>query len=182
MAIRQTKTSGIDKLIQEIDAQTAGQQEAVITAEHIEALQKLNSTLLEGIVELKNAKYRVDDAREVCENIYKRLWGILDGIQAALLRAENTRIKAHIDEKDIQRLAKLSDGILKVEEQLLNRHLEKQKELWRTNLAGQRHNLESSEGIWLSKKAFHTLLWFFLLPLCYTIISIACYISVFIEK
>lgn len=71
MVIRQTKTSGIDKLMQEIDAQTAEQQEAVITTEHIEALQKLNSTLLEGIVELKNAKYRVDDAREVCENIYK---------------------------------------------------------------------------------------------------------------
>lgn len=177
MAIRQTKTSGIDKLMQEIDAQTAGQQEAVITAEHIEALRRLNSTLAESIVELKDAKYCVDDAREVCGSIYKRLWGILDGIQAALLRAENTRIKAHIDENDIQRLAKFSDGILKVEEQLLNRHLEKQKELWRTYLAEQHRNLESSDGIWLSKKAFHTLLWFFLLPLCYTIISIACYIS-----
>lgn len=177
MAIRQPKISGIDKLMQKIDTQTAGQQEAVITTEHIEALQKLNSTLLEGIVELKNAKYRVDDAREVCENIYKRLWGILDGIQAALLRAENTRIKAHLDEKEFQRLAKLSDSILKAEEQLLNRHLGKQKELWYTTLAEQRRNLESSEGIWLSKKAFHTLLWFFLLPLCYTIISIACYIS-----
>lgn len=182
MAIRQTNTSGIDKLMQEIDAQTAGQQEAVIAAEHIEALQKLNSTLLEGIVELKNAKYRVDDAREVCENIYKRLWGILDGIQAALLRAENTRIKAHLDEKEFQRLAKFSDGILKAEEQLHNRHLEKQKELWRTTLAEQRRNLESNDGIWLSKKAFHTLLWFFLLPLCYTIISICYYLTVLFGK
>lgn len=182
MAIRQTNTSGIDKLMQEIDAQTAGQQEAVITAEHIEALRRLNSTLAESIVELKDAKYCVDDAREVCESIYKRLWGVLDGIQAALLRAENTRIKAHIDENDIHQLTNLSDSILKVEEQLLNRHLEKQKELWRTYLAGQRHNLESSEGIWLSKKAFHTLLWFFLLPLCYTIISICYYLSVLFGK
>ena len=178
MAIRQNKTSGIDSLMQEMEAQAAEQQETIVTTEQIEALKQLNGTLRESIVELKDAKYRVDDAREVCEDIYKRLWGICDGVHAALLRAENTRIKAHIDEKEIQRLAKFSDGILKTEEQLLNRHLEKQKELWHTSLARQRCNLESNKGIWLSKKAFHTWLWFFLLPLCYTIISICYYLAV----
>ena len=178
MAIRQNKTSGIDTLMQEMEAQAAEQQETIVTTEQIEALKQLNGTLRESIVELKDAKYRVDDAREVCEDIYKRLWGICDGVHAALLRAENTRIKAHIDEKEIQRLAKFSDGILKAEEQLLNRHLDKQKELWHTSLARQHRNLESNEGIWLSKKAFHTWLWFFLLPLCYTIISICYYLAV----
>ncbi len=178
MAIRQTKTSGIDNLMQEMDAQAAGQQEAVITAEHIEALKQLNGTLAESIVELNDAKYRVDDAREVCESIYKRLWDIIGAIQTAMLRTENIRLKAHIDEKEFMRLAKLSGDILKVEEQLLNQHLEKQKQLWDTSFARQRRNLESNDGIWLSKKAFHTWLWFFLLPLCYTIISIAYYISV----
>ena len=178
MAIRQNKTSGIDTLMQEMEAQAAGQQEAVIATEDIEALKQLNGTLRESIVELKDAKYRVDDAREVCEDIYKRLWGICDGVHTALLRAENLRLKAHIDEKDIQRLAKFSGSILKAEEQLLERHLEKQKELWHTSLARQRRNLESNEGIWLSKKAFHTWLWFFLLPICYTIISICYYLAV----
>ena len=178
MAIRQSKTSGIDTLMQEIEAQAAEQQETIVTTEHIEKLKQLNGTLRESIAELKDAKYRVDDAREVCEDIYKRLWGICDGVHAALLRAENTRIKAHIDEKEIQRLAKFSDGILKAEDQLLNRHLEKQKDLWNTSLARQCRSLESNEGIWLSKKAFHTWLRFFLLPLCYTIISICYYLAV----
>ena len=178
MAIRQTKTSGIDTLMQEMEAQAAEQQEAAVTTEQFEALKRLNGTLRESIAELKDAKYRVDDAREVCEDIYKRLWGICNGVHAALLRAENLRIKAHIDEKEIQRLAKFSDSILKAEEQLLNRHLEKQKELWNTSLTRQRRNLEFNEGIWLSKKAFHTWLWFFLLPLCYTIISICYYLAV----
>ena len=178
MAIRQNKTSGIDTLMQEMEAQAAEQQETIVTTEHIEALKQLNGTLRESIVELKDAQHRVDDAREVCEDIYKRLWGICDGVHAALLRAENTRIKVHIDEKEIQRLAKFSDGILKAEEQLLNRHLEKQKELWHASLTRQRRNLESNEGIWLSKKAFHTWLWFFILPLCYTIISICYYLAV----
>ena len=178
MTIRQTKTSGIDNLMQEMDERTAEQHEAIVTAEHIEALKQLNGTLSESIVELKDAKYRVDDARKVCESIYIRLWDIIEAIQTAMLRAENIRLKAHIDEKELQRLAKFSDGILKVEEQLLNRHLEKQKELWYTVFAEQRHNLESTDGIWLSKKAFHTWLWFFLLPLCYTIISTCYYLSV----
>ncbi len=178
MAIRQTKTSGIDNLMQEMEVQTAEQQEAVITSEHIEALKRLNGTLSESIVELKDAKYGVDDAREVCESIYKRLWDIIEAIHTAMLRAENIRLKAHIDEKEVQRLAKLSGGILKAEEQLLDQHLEKHKQLWRTSLTEQRRNLESNSSIWLSKKAFHTWLWFFLLPLCYTIISIAYYISV----
>jgi len=182
MAIRQTKTSGIDNLMQEIDAQATEQHESVVVAEHIEELKRLNDTLQESIVQLKDAKYGVDDAREVCESIYKRLWGILNGIQAALLRAENTRIKAHIDENELQQLAQFSDGILKAEEQILNLHLEKQIVLWRTSLAEQRHNLESNKGIWLSKSAFHTLLWFFLLPLCYTIISIGYYLSALLGK
>ena len=173
MAIRQNKTSGIDTLMQEMEAQAAEQNEAVITTEQIEALKQLN-----GTVELKDAKFRVDDAREVCEDIYKRLWGICDGVHAALLRAENTRIKAHIDEKEVQKLSQFSESLRAAEEQLLERHLEKQKELWHTSLARQRRNLESNEGIWLSKKAFHTWLWFFLLPLCYTIISICYYLAV----
>ena len=177
MAIRQNKTSGIDNLMQEMEAQTAEQQEAAVTAEQIEALKQLNGTLRESIVELKDAKFRVDDAREVCEDIYKRLWGICDGVHAALLRAENTRIKAHIDEKEVQKLSQFAESLRTAEEQLLERHLEKQKELWRTSLARQRRNLESNEGIWLSKKAFHTWLWFFLLPLCYTIISICYYLA-----
>lgn len=182
MAIRQTKTSGIDELMQEIDIQASGQHRAAVSAEHIEELKRLNDTLQESIGQLKATKAGMDDAREICESIYKRLWGIIDGIQAALLRAENTRIKAHLDEKEMQQLAKLSGGILKAEEQLLNRHLEKHKALWRTTLAEQRHNLESGKGIWLSKSAFHTLLWFFLLPLCYTVISTAYYLTVFLGK
>jgi len=182
MAIRQTKTSGIDELMQEIDTQATEQHEAAVTTEHIEELKRLNDTLQESLGQLKDTKAGMDDAREVCENIYKRLWGIIDAIKAALLRAENTRIKAHIDENEVQQLAQFSEKILVAEEQLLNQHLEKQKELWRTCLAEQNHNLESNQGIWLSKSAFHTLLWFFLMPLCYTIISIGYYISMLFEK
>ena len=162
--------------------QASGQHRAVVSAEHIEELKRLNDTLQETIVQFKAAKAGMDDAREICENIYKRLWSILDGIQAALLRAENTRIKAHLDEKEVQQLAQFSGKVIADEEQLLNRHWEKQKELWRTTLTEQRRNLESSEGIWLSKSAFHTLLWFFLLPLCYTIISICYYLTVFFRE
>lgn len=182
MAIRQTKTSGIDNLMHKIDTQAAEQHEAAVTVEHIEELKRLNDTLQESIVQLKDAKYGIDDAREVCESIYKRLWGIIDAIQAALLRAENTRIKAHIDEKELQQLSLFSDEFLKAEEQMLNQHLEKQKELWHTSLSEQRHHLESNKGIWLSKSAFHTLLRFFLLPLIYTVISIGYYISMLFEK
>ena len=178
MAIRQTKTSGIDTLMQEMEAQAAEQQETIVTTEQIEALKQLNGTLCESIVELKDTKFRVDDAREVCEDIYKRLWGICDGVHAALLRAENTRIKAHIDEKEVQKLSQFAESLRAAEEQLLERHLEKQKELWHASLTRQRRNLESNEGIWLSKKAFHIWLWFFLLPLCYTIISICYYLAV----
>ena len=160
----------------------SGQHSAVVSAEHIEELKRLNDTLQESIVQLKAAKAGMDDAREVCESIYKRLWGILDGIQTALLRAENTRIKAHLDEKEVQQLAQFSGKVIAAEKQLLNRHLEKQKELWRTTLAEQRRNLESNKGIWLSKSAFHTLLWFFLLPLYYTVISIAYYLTVLFWK
>lgn len=182
MVIRQTKISGIDKLMQNIDVQVTEQHEATVTVEHIEELKRLNDTFLQSIVQLKDTKAGMDDAREVCESIYKRLWGILNGIQAALLRAENTRIKAHIDETELQQLSLFSDEFLKAEEQMLNQHWEKQKQLWHTSLSEQRRNLESSEGIWLSKKAFLTLLWFFLPPLCYTIISICYYLSVLLRK
>ena len=168
--------------MQEIDTQTAEQHEVTVTMEHIEELKRLNDTLQESLVQLKDAKAGMDDAREVCESIYKRLWGILDAIHASLLQAENTRIKAHIDETELQKLSLFSDEFLKAEEQLLNLHLEKQKELWRTSLSEQRHNLESNKGIWLSKSAFHTLLWFFLLPLIYTVISIGYYISMLFGK
>ena len=134
MAIRQNKTSGIDTLMQEMEAQAAEQQETIVTTEQIETLKRLNGTLRESIVELKDAKYRVDDAREVCEDIYKRLWGICDGVHAALLRAENLRLKAHIDEKEVKKLSQFAESLRAAEEQLLERHLEKQKELWHTSL------------------------------------------------
>lgn len=39
--------------MQEMDALATRQQEAVITAEHIEVLKQLNETLWESLVELK---------------------------------------------------------------------------------------------------------------------------------
>ena len=53
--------------MQEIDTQAAKQHEAVITVEHIEELKQLNDTLQESIIQLKDAKAGMDDAREVCE-------------------------------------------------------------------------------------------------------------------
>ena len=70
--------------MQEMEVQTAWQQEAAVTTEHIETLMRLNGTLRESIVELKDAKFRVDDAREVCESAYKRLWDIIGEIQTAM--------------------------------------------------------------------------------------------------
>ena len=116
--------------------------------------------------------------RKVCESVYKRIWDIIGAIQTTMLRAENLRIKAHIDEKEVQKLSQFAEKLRAAEGQLLERHLEKQKELWLTSISRQRRNLESNEGIWLSKKAFHTWLWFFLLPLCYTIISLCYYLAV----
>lgn len=179
MAIRQTKTSGIDELMQEIDAQATERHKAAVPTEHIEELKRLNDTLQEGIMQLKDARNGMDDAREVCEDIYKRLWGIIDAIHASLLQAENTRIKARIDENEVRRLVQFSEKIIASEEQLLNRHLEKQKVLWRTFLVEQRHNLENNKGIWLSKSVFHTLLWLFLILVIYTVISICRYITVY---
>ena len=51
--------------MQEMETQAAEQQETIVTTEQIEVLKQLNGTLRESIVELKDAKYRVDDAREV---------------------------------------------------------------------------------------------------------------------
>lgn len=73
--------------MQEIDMQASGRHKAVVSVEQIEELKRLNDTLQESIVQFKDAKTGMDDAREICESIYKRLWGIIDGIQVALLRA-----------------------------------------------------------------------------------------------
>ncbi len=107
-------------------------------------------------IEVADKHYRVDIPKEAYHvlanvlslaDIEECAAGILDMQKTAMLRAENIHLKAHIDEKEVQRPAEFSDGILKVEEQPLNRHLEKQKQLWGTSLAEQHHNLKSNDGI-----------------------------------
>lgn len=108
-----------------------------------------------------------------------RLWEIYDGVHADLLHAENTHIKAYIDENEVKKMSQFAEWLCVAEEQMLEWHLEKQKQLWHTSLVELHRNLESNKRFWLSKKAFHTCPYFFLIPLCYTIISICYYITAF---
>ena len=130
-----------------------------------EELQKKSDVTLEQIRK-EHALFQgllkaLSEAREECAAVTKVLQAAKDsadnasgGICAAIVRAENTSIKARLDDASFRLLDRLHAKWLEQEKQVLGEQFKQQEVLWQKQSARLVNIMKNNEGVWISKRLF----------------------------
>ena len=101
------------------------------------------------------------EAREECASITKVLQAAkgsadnaIGGICAAIVKAENTSIRARLDDASFRLLDRLHAKWLEQEKQVLGEQFKQQEVLWQKQGARLVNIMKNNEGVWISKRLF----------------------------
>lgn len=172
------KYNDLISAIKEDEEKKEEQKRFDATLEQIKEALALLQKLLEAIKEAKECgemtQKGLDAATQSAENIITRICN-------AIVRVENTPIKARLDEKSIQQLKELHDQWLGQEEQKLAEHDKRQETNWQKHSQRLTDIVKNNEGIWISTKVFYIVGSLSLLSIITIAMEIAFYVC-FIPK
>lgn len=153
-----------------------------------EELQKMSDVTLEQIRE-EHALFQgllkaMREAREECAAVAEVLQAAKDsadnaigGICAAIAKAENTSIKARLDDASFRLLDRLHARWLEQEKQVLGEQFKQQEVLWQKQGIRLVNIMRNNEGVWISKRTFYIVAILSLLSI--GIIAIEIYVYVY---
>ena len=111
------------------------------------------------------ARKTLDANREANDNNVKIQKGLnaaaqsadnaITGICAAIVKAENTTIKARLDDESLKQLRDIHDQWLEQEKQMLADHDKQQEESWKKHSQRLTDIVKNNEGVWISTKVFY---------------------------
>ena len=130
-----------------------------------EELQKKSDVILEQIREeqalFQGLLKAMREAREECAAVAEVLQSAKDsadnaigGICAAIVKAENTSIRARLDDASFRLLDRLHAKWLEQEKQVLGEQFKQQEVLWQKQGARLVNIMKNNEGVWISKRLF----------------------------
>ena len=123
-----------------------------VTLEQIKEALTLLQKLLEAIKEAKECgvttQKGLDAATKSADNA-------ISGICSAIVKAENTPIKAKLDDESLKKLQNLHTQWLGQEEQKLADHNKQQETIWQKHSQRLTDIVKNNEGVWISTKLFY---------------------------
>ena len=122
------------------------------TLEQIKEALTLLQKLLEAIKEAKECgvttQKGLDAATKSADNA-------ISGICSAIVKAENTPIKAKLDDESLKQLHDTHDQWLGQEKQALADHNQQQEAIWQKQNQRLTNIVKNNEGVWISTRVFY---------------------------
>ena len=122
------------------------------TLEQIREALTLLQKLLEAIKEAKESSVTTQKGLDAAT---KSADNAISGICAAIVKAENTPIKAKLDDESMKQLHDMHAQWLGQEEQKLVDHNQQQETIWQKQSQRLTDIVKNNEGVWISTKLFY---------------------------
>ena len=122
------------------------------TLEQIKEALTLLQKLLEAIKEAKESSVTTQKGLDAAT---KSADNAISGICSAIVKAENTPIKAKLDDESLKKLQNLHTQWLGQEEQKLADHNKQQETIWQKHSQRLTEIVKNNEGVWISTKLFY---------------------------
>ena len=133
------------------------------------------SELEKAASSLQEAKDNLNKATEKADNVTK-------AIDCFIAKVRNIKIKAKVDDADIEKLTDARKKLIGDESKLLEDHRKENKEILIRHFYDMSNMMSRNEGVWLSNGWVKALLWIILPCFLYTVISIVYFLASYIDK
>ena len=143
------------------------------TLEQIREALTLLQKLLEAIKEAKESSITTQKGLDAAT---KSADNAISGICSAIVKAENTPIKAKLDDESLKQLHDTHAQWLSQEEQKLADHNKQQEMNWKKHSQRLTDIVKNNEGVWISTKLFYIVVSLSLLSIITIAMEIAFYV------
>jgi len=134
-------------------------------------------TLLQKLLEAtKEAKESSEMTQKGLDAATKSAYNAISGICSAIVKAENTPIKAKLDDESMKQLHDMHAQWLGQEEKKLVDHNQQQETIWQKHSQRLTDIVKNNEGVWISTKLFYVVGSISLLSIITIVLEIAFYV------
>ena len=138
--------------IKEDEEKKEEQNRVDATLEQIREALTLLQKLLEAIKEAKESSITTQKGLDAAT---KSADNAISGICSAIVKAENTPIKAKLDDEGLKQIHDSHTQWLGQEKQTLEDHHKRQEESWQKHSQRLTNIVKNNEGVWISTKLFY---------------------------
>ena len=150
--------------------------------QQLQAYKDAGNTLTSAKEGVETATASMQEAKDKLDESTKKADAVTKAIDSFIAKVKDIKIKAKVDDADIEKLTEDRKKLIKNESKLLEDHRKANKEILTRHFYDMSNMMSRNEGVWLSNGWVKSLLWIFLPCFLYTVISIVYFVASYIDK
>ena len=149
------ESAGLEDVLQVAEADNAIQEKLGLLRKEIQEMELSRTALNEATKAQNSAKDDLGETMKAFNAAKDSANNIVDGIVAQILRVENTRFTAHLDEDSVTQVQETNRTFIEHERGVLAQHRKQQEIIFHNQAKQMADIVRRGEGVWMSLRVFY---------------------------
>ena len=149
------ESAGLEDVLQVAEAENAIQEKLGLLRKEIQEMELSRTALNEATKSQNSAKDELDETMKAFYAAKDSADNIVTGIVAQILRVENTRFTAQLDEGSVAQVQETNRKAIEHERDVLAQHRKELKAMFRKESEELADIVRRGEGVWMSLRVFY---------------------------
>ena len=149
------ESAGLEDVLQVAEAENAIQEKLGLLRKEIQSMELSRTALNEATKAQTSAKDDLGETMKAFHAAKDSADNIVTGIVAQIVRVENMRFTAHLDEDSVAQVQETNRKAIGHEREVLAQHREQQDAIFRKQSQRLADIISRGEGVWISLRIFY---------------------------
>ena len=149
------ESAGLEDVLQVAEAESAIQEKLGLLRKEIQEMELSRTALNEATKAQTTAKDKLDETMKAFYAAKDSADNIVSGIVAQIVRVENMRFTAHLDEGSVIQVQETNRKAIEHESNVLAQHRKELKAMFRKESEELADIVRRGEGVWISLRVFY---------------------------
>jgi len=149
------ESAGLEDVLQVAEAENAIQEKLGLLRKEIQDMELSRTALNEATKAQATAKDKLDETMKAFHAAKDSANNIVSGIVAQIVRVENMRLTAHLDEGSVTQVQETNRKAIEHERDVLAQHRKEQEIMFRKQSQRMADIVSRGEGVWMSLRVFY---------------------------
>ena len=149
------ESAGLEDVLQVAEAENAIQEKLGVLRKEIQEMELSRTSLNEATKSQNSAKDELDETMKAFYAAKDSADNIVTGIVAQIVRVENMRFTAQLDEGSVTQMQETNRKAIEQEGVVLAEHRKEQEAIFRKQSQRMAEIISRGEGVWMSLRVFY---------------------------
>ena len=149
------ESAGLENVLQVAEAENAIQEKLGLLRKQIQDMELSRNALNEATKAQSSAKGELDETMKAFNAAKDSANNIVSGLVAQIVRVENMRLTAHLDEGSVAQVQEINRTAIEHEREVLAQHRKEQLAMFRKQSQRMADIVSRGEGVWMSMRIFY---------------------------